>query len=822
MNRLRKILTRIGERLQGLKRQLDVMADIRITLILLALIGFVVVAMPQGRDVMTGLVDDANAVLNEDGLTDQSGAAVTRWFALWLACVWAGLNIWYWSHLLCRTDPDMPHPTWFNWLRRVLGVLPLLFATWALLRVAEFKDVKLGVLLFAASAGLLFLFFIRRPARLVAANERGRAASKKDGEQSELGAVDWTFIGASLLTALVMLVLFAIPGVRTATAWTLGPAAVAFGALACIVPVTSLLIWWTRRVKFPIVSAAFVLLVVFSEFNDNHTVRALPGEVRARPSIEEAYKRWRGLHEPTDPVVLVAASGGASRAAYWTGTVLRELENADGARGFSHDVFAISSVSGGTLGAVGYSAWVAERQSRLPQSAPTPTERLQFVRSFAGADYLSPAVAGLLFPDTVQRFLPVPLLPSRATSLEESWEMSWRRSAAECASGSSAVPAAACPRGDRMEADFLSIWEGVLDIPAVAPRHWVPIVLANGTHAQTGKRIVTAPVRISPDVIEDSYDFFDVYARPIRASTAIHNSARFPVISPAGTLNGAASNGHVVDGGYFENGGLETLIDLARYIHEIDPGRRILIVEINNDDMLPLEDTARCPKPGDETCAIAMRGVPRSDPSPLLGGLSSVLGALYMTRDSRAVLAAKRASVAGGLGKVGFFQFRLITPLDGRTTAMSWSLSQTSRDYMDVMFGADGAEIAEVLSRRDYTPARRRDVQTNLERAAQRGSRCYEPEVRRLMAALAGPDSAAGTARQTEAERLLALRWQSQNCWSRPLMTQAAPAEPDGERRGEAHKGGALAPAAPTAPAQLATAACHHTLPGHWHAKHSS
>lgn len=736
MNWLRTILTRAGEWLRALKRQLDVMADTRIILILVALIGTVLVWMPQGRDVVVGLIDEANSKMDEGGFSGPFSLAAGHWAALLAACVWSGLNIWYWSHLLCRTDPDTPHPRWFNWLRRLLGISPLLFALAAMQRGSEWRDIWLGFSAFAIVAALMLLFFVRRPARLVAVNRPKGVPRVGKAEQQELGLIDRLFIGASLAVAAFMFVSFMIPGWRTTFAWLLGPGAVAFGALACIVPLTSLLIWWTRRYRFPVVSVGIVLFILFSEFNDNHDVRTLAdGPVRARIDIDEALERWRKLHGPDDPIVLVAAAGGASRAAYWTGTVLRAIEERDTDLGFSHDVFAISSVSGGTLGAVGYSAWVAERQDPQGRQPPDRGERLRFVRSFFGSDYLGPAMGGLLFPDLLQRFLPAPVMPSRADSLEEAWEMGWAAAAAECRRNLHTQPPSACPDGDRMSSDYLSIWNGVLDEGAVTPRSWVPIVLANGTHVQTGKRIITAPVTIRPLVFPDSYDFFDSLRRPIRASTAIHNSARFPIVSPAGTIRrgpeaatpGAAGSGnsaaaepdagvsaHIVDGGYFENGGIETLLDLARHIRERWPTRRILIVEIINDDALSEADSARCrADPGSDDCRFEPLVMPRHDASPLLGEVSAIGRAMFATREARSVLGAKRASLPGG-GKFEYYQFRLAPDEQGRRTAMSWSLSRSSRDRMDAMFARSVAEVNEIISERIYTGNRKKEVRDAL------------------------------------------------------------------------------------------------------------
>ena len=54
-------------------------------------------------------------------------------------------------------------------------------------------------------------------------------------------------------------------------------------------------------------------------------------------------------------------------------------------------------------------------------------------------------------------------------------------------------------------------------------------------------------------------------------STAIHNGARFPWISPAGTLTrGHDLFGHIVDGGYFDAAGVETIRELAAAVDRIN------------------------------------------------------------------------------------------------------------------------------------------------------------------------------------------------------------------------------------------------------------
>jgi hypothetical protein len=74
-------------------------------------------------------------------------------------------------------------------------------------------------------------------------------------------------------------------------------------------------------------------------------------------------------------------------------------------------------------------------------------------------------------------------------------------------------------------------------------------------------------------------------AAEIRLSTAALNSARFPVISPAGEIRNARNRviDRIVDGGYFENYGASSALDLARAIKTLDPSLDPFVLVISND-----------------------------------------------------------------------------------------------------------------------------------------------------------------------------------------------------------------------------------------------
>ena len=452
---------------------------------------------------------------------------------------------------------------------------------------------------------------------------------------------------------------------------------------------------------------AGLAFVAFSIFNDNHRVRDInvAGATIKRPTMEEALRRWEKGRDPSEPVILVATAGGASRAAYWTGTVLRALDDRSNGK-FSDRVFAISSVSGGALGAIGYAAWLADRPMESEANAFAAEARLNFVQNFFGQDYLGPSVGALLFPDMIQRFLPISLLPDRAASLEEAFELGWKQSAAECKHEP-------CQKPTRFAEEYTRIWSN--SRLHEASDRWVPIVLANGTHVETGKRIITAPVQIDASVFEDAYDFYKLAPAPIRASTAVLNSARFTVVSPPGRLvQDGKTTGRIIDGGYFENGGMETVYDVARYLrHTMQPADRpMIIIEILNDDTMSDDDLRR----HSENAPVPVEPPKSEWRSPLLLEITSIVGGLYHTRSARGVLAAKRLSdgFGSGLGNSQFYSFDLRPLNNSWHTAMSWALSLGTRDAMDVALNTTEKQIDTFLSERNYSMSMKRTLTADL------------------------------------------------------------------------------------------------------------
>jgi len=82
----------------------------------------------------------------------------------------------------------------------------------------------------------------------------------------------------------------------------------------------------------------------------------------------------------------------------------------------------------------------------------------------------------------------------------------------------------------------------------------------------------------------------------ITLSTAAHNSARFPLISPPGAVRNRKHQviDRIVDGGYIDNYGALTALELAQAIHAIEPKLAPFVLSVSNDpdedpDLNPLD-----------------------------------------------------------------------------------------------------------------------------------------------------------------------------------------------------------------------------------------
>jgi len=493
--------------------------------------------------------------------------------------------------------------------------------------------------------------------------------------------------GACAGLSVLSLVLFTVAPVWAGRG--LGPLLVLSLAVGNAVFWGSLTVWVYRRWRVPLLEFMLALAVIFSLWNDNHPVRRVPQTTAAlaqREQLTQHFDEWYRVNK--DPIILVAAAGGGLRAAYWTAMSLAALQDSNPA--FASHVFAISGVSGGSVGGAVFAALVHDaradsledtcwRQTGVSRDSGHTYSRC--VRRFMRQDFLSPVLGKIVAPDFVQRFLPFPIAAfDRSQALEDSWESSYRQVTGKAAFG-----------------------DGILELGRdTISRLRVPSLFLNAAHVESGRRYVASPFRFD-GVLSDAADQLSVLNADVPLKTAVHNSARFTYVSPAGHLDrrDGVELGHVVDGGYFENSGLATLQEILAMVHTRAAASgtaapRIAVLYLCNDPVA-------C-KAGRSVTSLDSVTATNSDlANEVLAPAKAVLAA----RDARGSLA--KAEIEAALPN-GFFELdvcdRLRPPTPSGTPSavqadtsrlvrsrdrvvsppLGWLLSRLAREWMDSSF----------------------------------------------------------------------------------------------------------------------------------------
>ena len=392
-------------------------------------------------------------------------------------------------------------------------------------------------------------------------------------------------------------------------------------------------------------------------------------------TLDDAFDCWLGKNglaqnsctlpdqPPTEravPLILVATTGGGIRAGYWTDLVLdcafevepgKTCPTGEHLPGFgrSDRLFALSGVSGGSLGLTEYAAYLSEKRTRGVEPG--------WVERSLHADTLSASGAWWLFVEIPRAFLQFRSPTDRAGILERSWERQWKHG--ELGQG------------------LLQLWR---------TDHHQPLLLLNGTSVEDGCRFETSPLDVdvktatvknasvkevtgtvtgckstepfdaaggvAPQSVlpatRDLGDFLCGQDKDVRLSTAALLSARFPFVNPAARVasqcphpNGKPQVAYVVDGGYLDTSGASPIVELMTRLQ-------------------PLVDGWNIEHKTDGTCIVPLMiqidngfaaGPPRSPRRP--GELLIPLNTVFKTRGAREAEARVGAALLFGGSAVG-------------------------------------------------------------------------------------------------------------------------------------------------------------------------
>ncbi|MDR6820191.1 hypothetical protein J2X76_005388 [Neorhizobium sp. 2083] len=283
--------------------------------------------------------------------------------------------------------------------------------------------------------------------------------------------------------------------------------------------------------------------------------------------VERTFKCWLDANKDKGgraTMYLVGAAGGGVRAAEWTATVLSELDRQ--VPDFSKKLFAISAVSGGSLGASVYLGEITERQRRGDCRPSQEGGLSPCARDMLDGEILGPVILSALTSDVISSvaFPITGYLDDRGVALERSLERNWENAYGSNLFGTS----------------LSGLW----------PKEPWPALILNATMVYRGRIASTSNL----GDIDGDGQIFNVGQPTTRVSTAVVNSARFPGITPGGRYvlpwtkyegrdvpvspSEAAKSDKkfdyryfdtLVDGGYIDNYGAASLLALIGQLDEI-------------------------------------------------------------------------------------------------------------------------------------------------------------------------------------------------------------------------------------------------------------
>ena len=331
------------------------------------------------------------------------------------------------------------------------------------------------------------------------------------------------------------------------------------------------LFFYGRQTGIPFAGLLLVWVLVIDALGVTHGNTVSFRAIASNPlKGDQQFLTWLGARRDRAayatkeyPVYIVASAGGGIyagvRSAYFLNFLQKECP------AFAHHVFAISSVSGGGLGALAFASQLQSVEQRGPMPCETAAasdlanhlEPTPILDDFFSKDLLSTIAGAGLFPNMLQRVIPWPI-PSfdRSQAFRRALGENWAEALKAAQHTRAVTRASPPPQGDCsvqnyfVKCEIAAYWDPAGD---------VPMLLFNATEVDSGSPVVlsnldadfytTSLARISSPTFEN---------RSIYLIDGASLSARFPVALPAGFLPGFAGSKSIrlVDGGYFDATGL--------------------------------------------------------------------------------------------------------------------------------------------------------------------------------------------------------------------------------------------------------------------------
>ncbi|HNP54001.1 MAG TPA: hypothetical protein PKK69_05275, partial [Ferruginibacter sp.] len=319
-----------------------------------------------------------------------------------------------------------------RWLPRVLSVLPYVLVAWGCIRQYHaLKDVKWVNLILLLLLLILQLVLLAKREQI--AQRFGMVMKQFQPLQNRFSLLEVRGIKNILITSgtyinswlnlglLVVMLIISSYWAFKAPSDNGCPGLIIVCGLSVYILlglIFNLLMLWY---KVPVFLLLLIVTILFTaRCNDNHSIQIITNtndsmlihRQQRQMYSDTGYAAYWLRHKMIEHVIdsnstlfIVASEGGGIRNCYWTYLVLNRLQQQRPL--FYERTFAVTGVSGGSIGLGMYYAYQYQQEHPIAETLNMQLRNIDTLQQICSADYLSRVSFGLLFPDMLQRFIPI-------------------------------------------------------------------------------------------------------------------------------------------------------------------------------------------------------------------------------------------------------------------------------------------------------------------------------------------------------------------------------------------------------------------------------
>jgi len=248
----------------------------------------------------------------------------------------------------------------------------------------------------------------------------------------------------------------------------------------------------------------------------------------------------------------------------------------------------------------------------------------------------------MLYGDFLNLFIPVNIPGfDRAGALEQTWEMAYSKCLGKHSENKNIFSESFLPADSNTSG---------------------PLFVINTTEVESGLQCWVSNYKPDNIIFQQKRDLLQEKIQRIRYSTAINFSSRFPLLSPAARIGGQDAQHprlHYLDGGYVENTGEGSMLEILKQLKENDP--------VDFSQVIPIVISLQFSDSGAEpTTSIRT-----------FNELSEIVNVVYNTRAGRSQTAMVELENFVESHNMGFI---IDQPIEEKNIPMNWVLSKRSID----------------------------------------------------------------------------------------------------------------------------------------------